>query len=123
MNDIKRIAYLYASMMDSDGKIATKELESWYQMVEKRWPEFQKEVAGNILKNTLYRIKSQNHLEKMNQIEKVLMELKDNLEKQDINDLAKDLSALIRSDGKISIGEMNLAGLLSWKLGLDINFN
>ena len=114
MNDIKRIAYLYASMMDSDGKIATKELESWYQMVEKRWPEFQKKVAGNILKNTLYRIKSQNHLEKTNQIEKVLMELKDNLGKQDINDLAKDLSALIRSDGKISIGEMNLAGLLSW---------
>ena len=49
MNDIKSIAYLYASMMDSDGKIATKELESWYQMVEKRWPDFQKEVAGNIL--------------------------------------------------------------------------
>ena len=59
----------------------------------------------------------------MNQIEKVLMELKDKLGKQDINDLAKDLSSLIRSDGKISIGEMNLAGLLSWKLGLDINFN
>ena len=92
-------------------------------MVEKRWPGFQKKVAGNILKNTLYRIKSQNHLEKMNQIEKVLMELKDNLEKQDINDLAKDLSALIRSDGKISIGEMNLAGLLSWNLRTDINFN
>ena len=123
MNDIKRIAYLYASMMDSDGKIATKELESWYQMVEKRWPEFQKEVAGNILKNTLYRIKSQDNSEKMNQIEKVLIELKDNLKQKEINDLAKDLSTLIRSDGKISIGEMNLAGLLNWKLGLDINFN
>tara|TARA_B100001027_G_C16017347_1_gene219569 strand:+ start:156 stop:335 length:180 start_codon:yes stop_codon:yes gene_type:complete len=59
----------------------------------------------------------------MNQIEKVLMELKDNLGKKDINDLAKDLSALIRSDGKISISEMYLASLLSWKLGLDINFN
>ena len=123
MNDIKSIAYLYASMMDSDGKIATKELESWYQMVEKRWPEFKKEVAGNILKNTLYRIKSQDNSQKMNQIEKVLMELKDKLGKQDIIDLAKDLSSLIRSDGKISIGEMNLAGLLSWKLGLDINLN
>ena len=123
MNDIESIAYLYACMMDSDGKIATKELESWSQMVEKRWPEFQKEMAGNILKHTLYRIKSQNNSEKINHIEKVLMELKDNLGKQDINDLAKDLSALIRSDGKISIGEMNLAGLLAWKLGLNINFN
>ena len=123
MGDIESIAYLYASMMDSDGKIATKELESWHQMVEKRWPEFQKEAAGNILKNTLYRIKSQNNSAKMNQIEKVLIELRDNLKKQEINDLAKDLSALIRSDGKISTGEMNLAGLLNWKLGLDINFN
>ena len=123
MNDIESIAYLYASMMDSDGKIATKELEAWYQMVEKRWPRFQKTVAGNILKNTLYRIKSQDNSEKMNQIEKVLIELKDNLKQKEINDLAKDLSTLIRSDGKISIGEMNLAGLLNWKLGLDINFN
>ena len=123
MGDIESIAYLYASMMDSDGKIATKELESWHQMVKKRWPEFQKEAAGNILKNTLYRIKSQNNSAKMNQIEKILIELRDNLKKQEINDLAKDLSALIRSDGKISTGEMNLAGLLNWKLGLDINFN
>ena len=123
MNNIKSIAYLYASVMDSDGKIATKELESWHQMVEKRWPEFQKEVAGNILKNTLYRIKSQSNSEKMNQIEKVLIDLRDNLKKQEINDLTKDLSALIRSDGKISTSEMNLAGLLNWKLGLDINFN
>ena len=98
MSYIESIAYLYASMMDSDGKITTKELESWHQMVEKRWPEFQKEVAGNTLKNTFYRIKSQNYLEKMNQIEKVMIELRDNLKKQEINDLAKDLSALIKLD-------------------------
>ena len=50
MNDIESIAYLYASMMDSYVKIATKEIESWHQMVEIRQPEFQKEVAGNNLK-------------------------------------------------------------------------
>ena len=30
---------------------------------------------------------------------------------------------MIQADGLISIGEINLAGLLKWKLGLDINFN
>ena len=58
MKKIDDIAYLYAAMMNSDDKIATIELESWYKMVEKRWPEIPKENAGSILKNTLYRLKS-----------------------------------------------------------------
>ena len=54
MKKIESIAYLYASMMNSDDKIATKELESWYKTARKRWPEVTKEDAGNTLKNTLY---------------------------------------------------------------------
>jgi len=30
---------------------------------------------------------------------------------------------MIQADGLISIEEINLAGMLKWKLGLDINFN
>ena len=109
-------------MMNSDDKIATTELESWYKMVEKRWPEIPKENAGSILKNTLYRLKSQNELERKNQIDQVLLGLKQNLKKLEIDNLAKDLTLLIQADGKISMGEISLAGLLKWKLGLNINF-
>ena len=35
MKKIDDIAYLYAAMMNSDDKIATIELESWYKMVKK----------------------------------------------------------------------------------------
>ena len=122
MKKIDDIAYLYAAMMNSDDKIATTELESWYKMVEKRWPEIPKENAGSILKNTLYRLKSQNELERKNQIDQVLLGLKQNLKKLEIDNLAKDLTLLIQADGKISMGEISLAGLLKWKLGLNINF-
>ena len=122
MKKIDDIAYLYATMMNSDDKIATTELESWYKMVEKRWPEIPKENAGSILKNTLYRLKSQNELERKNQIDQVLLGLKQNLKKLEIDNLAKDLTLLIQADGKISMGEISLAGLLKWKLGLNINF-
>ena len=37
--------------------------------------------------------------------------------------MAKDLSKIIQADGFISIEELSLAGLLKWKLGLDINFD
>lgn len=122
MKKIDDIAYLYAAMMNSDDKIATTELESWYKMVEKRWPEIPKENAGSILKNTLYRLKSQNELERKNQIDQVLLGLKQNLKKLEIDNLAKDLTLLIQADGKISMGEISLAGLLKWKLGLNIKF-
>ena len=122
MKKIDDIAYLYATMMNSDDKIATTELESWYKMVEKRWPEIPKENAGSILKNTLYRLKSQNELERKNQIDQVLLGLKQNLKKLEIDNLAKDLTLLIQADGKISMGEISLAGLLKWKLGLNIKF-
>ena len=122
MKKIDDIAYLYAAMMNSDDKIATTELESWYKMVEKRWPEIPKENAGSILKNTLYRLKSQNESERKNQIDQVLLGLKKNLKKLEIDNLAKDLTLLIQADGKISMGEISLAGLLKWKLGLNINF-
>ena len=122
MKKIDDIAYIYATMMNSDDKIATTELESWYKMVEKRWPEIPKENAGSILKNTLYRLKSQNELERKNQIDQVLLGLKQNLKKLEIDNLAKDLTLLIQADEKISMGEISLAGLLKWKLGLNINF-
>ena len=123
MNKIENLAYLFAIMMDSDGKVNVKELNTWYQIVKKRWPEIPKEQAGNALKNSLYYLKSQNHEERVNNLEKVLVYLKRNLKKSDLNNISKDLSNLIQADGLISIGEINLAGLLKWKLGLDINFN
>ena len=43
MNKIENLAYLFATFMDSDGKVNTKELYSWYQIVEKRWPEVPKD--------------------------------------------------------------------------------
>ena len=123
MNKIESLAYLFATMMNSDGKVNTKELNSWYQIVENRWPEVPKEQAGNALKNALYSLKSQNHSERINNLEKVLENLKLNLKKSDLDNLAKDLSIVIQADGIIALGEMNLAGLLKYKLGIDINFN
>ena len=123
MNKIENLAYLFATMMDSDGKVNVKELNTWYQIVEKRWPEVPEEQAGNALKNSLYSLKSQNEAEKINNLEKVLAYLKCNLKNSDLDNIAKDLSKMIQADGLISIGEINLAGLLKWKLGLDINFN
>ena len=123
MNKIDNLAYLFASMMNSDGRVNVKELNIWYQIVKKRWPEFPEEEAGNALKNSLYILKSQNEVEKINNLEKVLAYLKCNLKNSDLDNIAKDLSKMIQADGLISIGEINLAGLLKWKLGLDINFN
>tara|TARA_B100001093_G_C26744081_1_gene978012 strand:- start:48 stop:419 length:372 start_codon:yes stop_codon:yes gene_type:complete len=123
MNKIENLAYLFATMMDSDSKVNRKELNSWYQIVEKRWPEVSKEHAGNALKNALYSLKSQNQADRTNNLEKVLEYLKFNLQRSDLDHLAKDLSKMIQADGLIAIGEINLAGLLKWKLGLDINFN
>ena len=123
MNKIENLAYLFATVMDSDGKVSTKELYSWYQIVEKRWTEVPKEQAGNALKNALYSLKSQNHSERINNLEKVLENLKLNLKKSDLDNLAKDLSTVIQADGIIALGEMNLAGLLKYKLGIDINFD
>ena len=123
MNKIENLAYLFATFMDSDGKVNTKELYSWYQIVEKRWTEVPKEQAGNALKNALYSLKSQNHSERINNLEKVLENLKLNLKKSDLDNLAKDLSIVIQADGIIALGEMNFAGLLKYKLGIDINFD
>ena len=123
MNKIENLAYLFAIMIDSDGKVNIKELNSWYQIVEKRWPEVSEEQAGNAIKNSLYSLKSQNEAERINNLEKVLEYLKCNLKNSDLNNIAQDLSKMIQADGFISIGEINLAGLLKWKLGLDINFN
>ena len=120
---IENIAYLFATMMDSDGKVNTKELNSWYQIVEERWPEVPKEQAGNALKNALYSLKSQNKVDRVHNLEKVLDYLKFNLKKSDLDNLAKDLSKMIQADGLIAMGEINFAGLLKWKLSLDINFN
>ena len=122
MNEIENLAYLFATMMESDGKVSTKELNSWYQIVEKRWTEVPKEQAGNALKNSLYSIKTEKHYERINNLEKVLKYLKFSLQKSDLDNLAKDLSTVIQSDGTITTGEINLAGLLKWKLGLDIKF-
>tara|TARA_Y100000591_G_scaffold265118_1_gene238608 strand:- start:7560 stop:7931 length:372 start_codon:yes stop_codon:yes gene_type:complete len=123
MNRIENFAYLFATMMDSDGRVNVKELHTWNQIIKKRWPEIPEEQARNTLKNSLYNLKSQNHEERINNLEIVLAYLKDNLNRSDLNNIAKDLSKLIQADGLISIGEINLAGLLKWKLGLDINFN
>tara|TARA_B100000073_G_C23488889_1_gene474749 strand:+ start:11 stop:382 length:372 start_codon:yes stop_codon:yes gene_type:complete len=123
MNRIENFAYLFATMMDSDGRVNVKELHTWNQIIKKRWPEIPEEQARNALKNSLYNLKSQNHEERINNLEIVLAYLKDNLNRSDLNNIAKDLSKLIQADGLISIGEINLAGLLKWKLGLDINFN
>ena len=122
MNKIENLAYLFATMMNSDGKVNIKELNSWYQIVAKRWPEVPEEQAGNALKNSLYSLKSQNEAEKINNLENVLAYLKCNLKNSDLDKIAKDLSKMIQADGLISIGEINLAGLLKWKLGLDIKF-
>ena len=123
MNKIENLAYLFAIMMDSDGKVNIKELNSWYQIVEKRWPEVSEEQARNAIKNSLYSLKSQNKAERINNLEKVLAYLKCNLKNSDLDNIAQDLSKMIQADGLISIGEINLAGILKWKLGLDINFN
>ena len=123
MNKIENLAYLFAIMMDSDGKVNIKELNSWYQIVEKRWPEVSEEQARNAIKNSLYSLKSQNEAERINNLEKVLAYLKCNLKNSDLDNIAQDLSKMIQADGLISIGEINLAGILKWKLGLDINFN
>ena len=123
MNKIENLAYLFAIMMDSDGKVNIKELNSWYQIVEKRWPEVSEEQARNAIKNSLYSLKSQNEAERINNLEKVLAYLKYNLKNSDLDNIAQDLSKMIQADRLISIGEINLAGILKWKLGLDINFN
>ena len=123
MKKIENLAYLFATMMESDGKINTKELNSWYQIVEKRWKQVTKEQAGDAIKIALYSLKSQTQSERTNNLEKILKDLKLNLEESELDNLAKDLSAVIKADGQIAIGEINLAGLLKWKLGLDINFN
>ena len=123
MNKIENLAYLFAIMMDSDGKVNIKELNSWYQIVEKRWPEVSEEQARNAIKNSLYSLKSQNEAERINNLEKVLAYLKCNLKNSDLDNIAQDLSKMIQADGLISIGEINLAGILKWKLGLNINFN
>ena len=122
MNKIENLAYLFATMMDSDGKVNVKELNTWYEVVEKRWPEVPEEIAGNALKNSLYILKSQNESERIDNLEKVLAYLKCNLKNSDLDKIAKDLSKMIQADGLISSGEINLAGLLKWKLGLDIKF-
>ena len=120
MNRIENFAYLFATMMDSDGRVNVKELhlESNHKSDGPTLKNRHK-----ILKNSLYNLKSQNHEERINNLEIVLAYLKDNLNRSDLNNIAKDLSKLIQADGLISIGEINLAGLLKWKLGLDINFN
>tara|TARA_B100001142_G_C14238521_1_gene618366 strand:- start:288 stop:659 length:372 start_codon:yes stop_codon:yes gene_type:complete len=123
MNKIKNLAYLFATMMESDGKVSTKELNSWYQIVEKRWTNVPKEQAGDALKNSLYSLKSQKRSERIINLEEVLKDLRLDLKKSDLDNLAKDLSELIQADGTIATGEINLAGLLKWKLGLDINFD
>ena len=123
MNKIENLAYLFATMMDSDGKVNVKELNTWYEVVEKRWPEIPEETAKNALKNSLYSLKSQNESERIKNLEKIVSYLKCNLKNSDLDKIAKDLSKMIQADGLISIGEINLAGLLKWKLGLDINFN
>ena len=123
MNKIESLAYLFATMIDSDGKVNIKELNTWYQIVEKRWPEVPEEQAGNTLKNSLYSLKSQNQAERINNLEKVLAYLKCNMKRSDLDKIAKDLSKMIQADGIISVGEISLAGLLKWKLGLDININ
>ena len=123
MNKIESLAYLFATMMESDGKVSTKELKSWYQIVEKRWTELPKEQAGNALKNSLYSLKSQKRSERITNLEEVLNYLKLTLQKSDLDNLAKDLSTLIQADGTIATGEINLAGLLKWKLGIDIKFD
>ena len=123
MNKIESLAYLFATMMESDGKVSTKELNSWYQIVEKRWTELPKEQAGNALKNSLYSLKSQKRSERITNLEEVLNYLKLTLQKSDLDNLAKDLSTLIQADGTIATGEINLAGLLKWKLGIDIKFD
>ena len=84
MNKIENLAYLFATMMDSDGKVNIKELNTWYQIVKKRWPEVPEEQAGNALKNSLYKLKSQNESEKINNLEKVLAYLKCNLKNSDL---------------------------------------
>ena len=123
MNKIENLAYLFATMMDSDNRVSIEELNSWYQIVEKRWPEVPKELAGNALKNSLYKLKSQTQATRINNLENVLAYLKCNLRMSDLDNIAKDLSKIIQADGLISVGELNLAGLLKWKLGLDIDFN
>ena len=123
MNKIQSLAYLFATMMNSDGKVNVKELNTWYQIVKKRWPEIPEEQAGNALQNSLYNLKSQNHEERINNLEKVLVYLKRNLKRSELDNISKDLSKLIQADGLISVGEISLAGLLKWKLGLNINFN
>ena len=123
MNKIENLAYLFATMMDSDGKVNVKELNAWYEIVEKRWPEIPEKTAKNALKNSLYSLKSQNQSERIKNLEKIVSYLKCNLKNSDLDKIAKDLSKMIQADGLISIREINLAGLLNWKLGLDINFN
>ena len=122
MNKIENLAYLFATMMDSDGKVNVKELNTWYEVVEKRWPEIPEKTAKNALKNSLYSLKSQNESERIKNLEKIVSYLKCNLKNSDLDKIAKDLSKMIQADGLISIGEINLAGLLEWKLGLNINF-
>ncbi len=123
MNKIENLAYLFATMMESDSKVSTKELNSWYQIVEKRWTEIPKEQAGNAIKIALYSLKSQKKSEKIKNLKKVLKYLKLSLQKSELEKLAEDLSLMIQSDGTIATRELNLAGLLNWKLGLDIKFD
>ena len=53
-------------MVDSDSKVNVAEINCWYQIVKKRWPEVPKEQAGNALKNFLYSLKSQNQVSRIN---------------------------------------------------------
>ena len=42
MNKIENLAYLFATMMDSDGKVNVKELNTWYQIIKSGGQKFLK---------------------------------------------------------------------------------
>ena len=123
MDKVEKLAYLFATMMESDGKVTTSEINSWSQIVKKNWTEVPIDQSVNFLKNALYIIKSQKHSERTKNLEKVLNDLKLLLTKSDINNLANDLYKLMKADGKITTGELTLGGLLNWKLGLNIKLD
>ena len=50
MNKIENLAYLFATMMDSDGKVNVKELNTWSEIARKRWPEISEEQAEKCFK-------------------------------------------------------------------------
>tara|TARA_B100000700_G_C14624467_1_gene659777 strand:- start:115 stop:573 length:459 start_codon:yes stop_codon:yes gene_type:complete len=123
MNKIESVAYLFVTLMESDGKIVNEEIKTWSEMVENRWPDIDKSEVDQALNDCSYSFKNQNASQQKIFLEETFRNLKQYLDESELDNLAKDIAILIQSDGVIAIEEMGISGLLNWKLGVNVHFD